>query len=291
MYCLCRCATPILFVFFTFTMMQRTFLSTVRAAAAATASSAPAALVGRTALLSTSTAASQLSSSLRMSVLPLARTQLVFSAVQDQSMQRALNFCTTTPKTEDDEATADDASDDDVVAEAAATDDDVVAEAAATDDDVVAEAAATDDAEEGASDDVSDANVDEVAETEPSSGEEEIISVDMHTRYIGRVKWFRGDLGYGFVTADFGGVKKDIFVHYSQIRGEKMRGFRALWEDLEIEFQIDEDSQERMHCRKVSLPGGEGVPEPPEEEMERIEQMRERRMRQEQGGGDQGGSY
>lgn len=264
-------------------------MNAVRVAAArattvstATASSAPAALVGRSALLSTSTAAGQLASSLRMSVPALARTHLassnVVSPLVDVSVQRVLNFCTTS-RPEEDAVETNEVVDD---AEGAVDTNDAVDDVHASNDteaDVEAEA-----------DDVTDANADDVAQADTSE-EEEIISVDMHTRYVGKVKWFRGDLGYGFVTADFGAVKKDIFVHYSQIRGEKMRGFRALWEDLEVEFQIDEDVNERMHCRKVSLPGGVGVPEPPPEEMERIEHLRQKRFERENGRNNEEGRY
>jgi len=51
----------------------------------------------------------------------------------------------------------------------------------------------------------------------------------------GKVKWFKADKGYGFLTAE--GVDKDIFVHYSSINAE---GFRTLEEGQSVEFDIVE---------------------------------------------------
>jgi len=40
-------------------------------------------------------------------------------------------------------------------------------------------------------------------------------------RLIGRVKWFNNKAGFGFITVCDGEyAEKDIFVHYSSIRGE-----------------------------------------------------------------------
>lgn len=50
----------------------------------------------------------------------------------------------------------------------------------------------------------------------------------------GRVKWFNGQKGYGFVERDEGG---DVFVHYSGIVGE---GFRSLEEGQAVEFDVEE---------------------------------------------------
>ena len=48
----------------------------------------------------------------------------------------------------------------------------------------------------------------------------------------GKVKWFDGKKGYGFITAENG---KEIFVHFSGIVKE---GFKSLNEGQAVEFEI-----------------------------------------------------
>ena len=50
----------------------------------------------------------------------------------------------------------------------------------------------------------------------------------------GKVKWFNEVKGYGFITVDDG---KDVFVHYSAIKGE---GFRTLHEGDAVEFEVSD---------------------------------------------------
>ncbi|KAL2503545.1 Cold shock domain-containing protein 3 [Abeliophyllum distichum] len=54
------------------------------------------------------------------------------------------------------------------------------------------------------------------------------------TRFVGTVKWFSGQKGFGFIAPDEGG--DDLFVHQTEIQSE---GFRTLREDQRVEFKVD----------------------------------------------------
>lgn len=54
----------------------------------------------------------------------------------------------------------------------------------------------------------------------------------------GTVKWFNNKKGFGFI-ADPEGSNADIFVHYSEIRGD---GFKTLAEGEMVEFELAPDS-------------------------------------------------
>lgn len=54
----------------------------------------------------------------------------------------------------------------------------------------------------------------------------------MTERITGTVKWFNGSKGYGFIAREVG---EDVFVHYSEIRGN---GFRNLNEGDRVEFSV-----------------------------------------------------
>jgi len=72
----------------------------------------------------------------------------------------------------------------------------------------------------------------------------------MAERIQGTVKWFSRAKGYGFITPD-GEATKDVFVHYSAIRGE---GFRNLEEGDRVEFEV-EDSPKGPQAAQVSRIG------------------------------------
>mgnify|MGYP001201949773 FL=1 len=52
----------------------------------------------------------------------------------------------------------------------------------------------------------------------------------------GKVKWFDGKKGYGFVS-DTASGEKDYFVHFSDIQGDN---YRTLEEGQKITFEIGE---------------------------------------------------
>jgi CspA family cold shock protein len=51
--------------------------------------------------------------------------------------------------------------------------------------------------------------------------------------FLGKVKWFNNEKGYGFISKDDG--SGDVFVHYSAIQG---KGFRTLEQGQAVEFEI-----------------------------------------------------
>ncbi|MFB9757008.1 MULTISPECIES: cold-shock protein [Bacillaceae] len=54
---------------------------------------------------------------------------------------------------------------------------------------------------------------------------------------VGKVKWFNGEKGYGFIQAEDG---NDVFVHFSAIQGE---GFKTLEEGQEVSFEVVEGNR------------------------------------------------
>lgn len=64
---------------------------------------------------------------------------------------------------------------------------------------------------------------------------EEFDRIMSASRSTGTVKWFSRVKGYGFIAPD--GGDKDVFVHYSAIKGE---GYRNLEEGQRVDFQLEE---------------------------------------------------
>ena len=70
----------------------------------------------------------------------------------------------------------------------------------------------------------------------------------MSERTTGTVKWFNGAKGYGFIEREAG---PDVFVHFSEIRGE---GFRNLDEGQSVEFNV-EQGQKGLQATNVAVVG------------------------------------
>lgn len=71
-------------------------------------------------------------------------------------------------------------------------------------------------------------------------------------RTIGKVKWFNDSKGFGFIEQPNG---KDVFVHYTAIKGE---GFKTLPEGAEVEFELL-DTDRGPQAANVSLVGAQAA--------------------------------
>ena len=69
----------------------------------------------------------------------------------------------------------------------------------------------------------------------------------MTERLTGKVKWFSGVKGYGFIEREDG---PDVFVHYTAIN---MDGFRTLEAGREVEFSIIEGEKGPQAAEVVIL--------------------------------------
>lgn len=65
--------------------------------------------------------------------------------------------------------------------------------------------------------------------------------------YNGKVKWFNGQKGYGFIEQEDG---DDVFVHFSAIKQE---GFKTLDEGQEVEFEIVEGERGLQAANVVAI--------------------------------------
>lgn len=63
----------------------------------------------------------------------------------------------------------------------------------------------------------------------------------------GKVKWFSGSKGYGFITSDSG---TDVFVHFSAIEGE---GYKSLAENDIVTFEITQGQRGPQASKVVKI--------------------------------------
>lgn len=68
----------------------------------------------------------------------------------------------------------------------------------------------------------------------------------MSDRVKGKVKWFNGSKGFGFIERDEG---DDVFVHYRAISGD---GYRTLEDGQDVEFEIVE-TPKGLQAENVSI--------------------------------------
>lgn len=80
---------------------------------------------------------------------------------------------------------------------------------------------------------------------------------DKFGSHIGRVKWFKPKLGYGFITVKFDGSEIDVFVHQSNIR-MKYSTFRTLrgGEYVSLDVKKKDDTQDGQAINVTGVSGG-----------------------------------
>jgi cold shock protein len=66
-------------------------------------------------------------------------------------------------------------------------------------------------------------------------------------RFLGTVKWFSAEKGYGFIAREGG---DDVFVHQSVIQTE---GYRTLQEGQQVQFSIEQGAK-GLKAANVTLP-------------------------------------
>lgn len=64
---------------------------------------------------------------------------------------------------------------------------------------------------------------------------------------VGKVKWFNGEKGYGFISME---GSDDLFVHFSEIQ---MDGYRTLKEDQNVEFDVVDGNDGKLQAANVRV--------------------------------------
>jgi len=79
-------------------------------------------------------------------------------------------------------------------------------------------------------------------------------------KHQGTCKWFNSKKGFGFITPADGST--EVFVHQSAIQSD---GFRSLAEKEPVEYELDQDDNQRSKAINVTGPSGaavKGAPKP-----------------------------
>jgi CspA family cold shock protein len=70
---------------------------------------------------------------------------------------------------------------------------------------------------------------------------------NFNMKATGKVKWFNGEKGFGFIEVPGG---NDVFVHFSAIQGD---GFKTLDEGQEVSFEIEQGNRGPQAVNVVKL--------------------------------------
>ena len=79
-------------------------------------------------------------------------------------------------------------------------------------------------------------------------GNQKIKGNSMSNTMTGSVKWFNESKGFGFITPADG--SKDVFVHFSAIRGDN---FRTLYEGQNVTFNVEDGAKGPSAASVVGL--------------------------------------
>mmetsp|Transcript_131277 Transcript_131277/g.298918 ORF Transcript_131277/g.298918 Transcript_131277/m.298918 type:complete len:170 (-) Transcript_131277:340-849(-) len=73
--------------------------------------------------------------------------------------------------------------------------------------------------------------------------------------YLGTVKWFNPDKGFGFVVPDggTGAASEDVFVHFSVVKGQ---GFKSLGDGEQVEYKATLGNDGRYRATECTGIGG-----------------------------------
>jgi len=85
----------------------------------------------------------------------------------------------------------------------------------------------------------------------------------------GTVKWFNNQKGWGFIVPE--GGNDDIFVHYSEIKGE---GFKTLKAGQQVTYQLEE-GQKGLYAKDVYAMDSEGDEESIEDSLYEFDDLDE----------------